>query len=86
MAELVYLLCMLTGAACAWLLIRSYLANRSRILLWSSICFAGLCVTNALLFVDLVVLPSQVDLAYVRAGMTLASLTVLVFGLVWETR
>jgi hypothetical protein len=86
MAELVYLLCALTSAACAGLLVRSYRASRSRILLWSSLCFAGLGCTNVLLFVDLVMLPSQVDLAVLRASVTLASMLILVFGLVWDSR
>jgi predicted membrane channel-forming protein YqfA (hemolysin III family) len=86
MAELVYLLCSLTSAACAALLIRSYLVSRSRILLWSSLCFAGLGCTNVLLFVDLVVLREQVDLALLRASITFLSVAVLVFGLVWDSR
>ena len=39
-ATAVYILCFLTSAACAWLLGRSYLANRTPLLLWSGICFA----------------------------------------------
>ncbi len=86
MAELVYLSCMLTSAVCAGLLVRSYLSRRSRILVWSSICFAGLGVTNALLFIDLVLFPYSVDLAPLRAGVTLVSLCILVFGLIWDMR
>ncbi|HEY6877835.1 MAG TPA: DUF5985 family protein [Polyangiales bacterium] len=86
MAAFVYLSCLLTSAACAGLLIRGYLASRSRVLVWSGICFAGLTLTHALLFVDLVLLPTSVDLAPLRAGMTLASLSILVFGLIWDMR
>jgi hypothetical protein len=86
MAEFVYLSCMLTSAACAGLLIRAYRSTRSRILIWSSVCFAGLGLTNALLFIDLVLLPYAVDLAPLRAGVTLVSLAVLVFGLIWDMR
>lgn len=86
MAELVYLLCMLTSAACAALLVRGYLRNRTRILLWSSLCFAGLVLNNALLFLDLAMLPDAVDLSVARASLALVSFGILVFGLVWDAR
>ena len=86
MAEIVYILCAVTSAACAFLLIRGYLNSRSRVLLWSSVCFGGLAVTNSLLVVDLVMLPTQIDLAVLRASITLGSMLVLVFGLVWDAR
>jgi hypothetical protein len=86
MAAIVYLSCTLTSVACAGLLIRGYLASRSRILIWSSICFAGLSLTNALLFIDLVLLPHTVDLAPLRAVLTLTSLCIMVFGLIWDMR
>jgi hypothetical protein len=86
MAAIVYLSCTLTSAACAGLLIRGYLASRTRLLVWSSVCFAGLSLTNALLFIDLVLLPNTVDLAPLRAVLTLTSLCILVFGLIWDMR
>ena len=39
---IVYILCFLTSAACAWLLGRSYARSGVRLLLWSSICFGFL--------------------------------------------
>jgi hypothetical protein len=84
-AEAVYLLCALTSVACAALLLRGYLASRTRLLFWSSLCFAGLAVNNVILFVDKVVVP-DVDLALFRNGAALASLVVLLFGLIWESR
>lgn len=85
MAEAVYLLCAITSIACSALLLRGWLGSRSRLLFWSSICFAGFAVNNVLLFLDLVVAP-EVDLAAVRAVAALAAITILVFGLVWESR
>ncbi len=85
MAELVYILCALTSAFCAVLLIRSYRGQRSRLLLWSSLCFAGLAVTNALLVIDLLVVP-DVDLALLRAGVACGAMLMLLIGLIWETR
>ena len=84
MAEAVYLLCALTSTACAVLLLRSFFQGRSRLLLWSSLAFVGLALNNALLFVDLVLIPDAIDLAIPRSLTALAALTVLAFGLIWE--
>jgi Family of unknown function (DUF5985) len=87
MAEAVYLLCALTSAGCAVLLLRRYRQVRARhgggLLLWSSLCFSGLAVSNAILFVDLVLFPS-VDLSLIRAAVGALSSVVLVIGLIWE--
>jgi hydrogenase/urease accessory protein HupE len=85
MAELVYLLCAVTSVGCAGLLWRAYRQRGARLLLWSSVCFAGLAINNILLFADLVLVPA-VDLSTWRAGLGLGALLVLVFGLVWDTR
>lgn len=83
MAEVVYLLCALTSMGCAALLVRSYRTTRTSLLLWSSICFVGMAVNNALLFVDLVVVPT-VDLSLLRALTGLLSVSALLVGLVWS--
>jgi len=85
MATLVYVLCALTSAACAVLLLRGYLRNRVRLLLWVGLCFIGLALNNMLLFVDVRMVPA-VDLSLWRSLPALAGLLVLIFGLVWETR
>lgn len=83
MAELVYMLCALTSLGCAGLLLRGYTRHRTRLLLWASVCFAGLALNNILLFADLVLVPA-VDLSVWRAAVGLAALLALVFGLVWD--
>jgi hypothetical protein len=83
MAETIYLLCALTSAACAVLLLRGWTRTRVRLLLWSALCFAGLVVNNVLLFVDLV-LAAGTDLAVSRSLTALAAMTVLVVGLIRE--
>jgi hypothetical protein len=85
MAEAVYALCAFTSAACAGLLLRAFLKKRSRLLLWSSVCFAGLFLNNALLWIDLVFVP-LVDLSVARAAVAVVSVGLLLFGLVWESR
>jgi len=84
MAEAIYLLCAVTSVACTALLLRGYLRTRARILLWSSLCFIGLTLNNLLLFVDLVLIPTGVELSVERAAVALAGLLPLVAGLVWE--
>ena len=83
MAYAVYVLCAMTSVFCAVLLARSYRANRTRLLMWSTLCFVGLAINNLLLFVDLVVV-EDVDLSIVRTGTALASVLLLVIGLITE--
>jgi hypothetical protein len=83
-AEAVYLLCAVTSAGCALALLRTYRRRRTGILLWSSLCFIGLSLNNALLFLDLVILPTTVDLALARAAVGAASMLTLVAGLIWS--
>jgi hypothetical protein len=83
MAEAVYVLCTLTSAACAILLLRGYRKTRARLLIWSGLCFIALAANNAILFVDKVVLP-EVDLSVLRTGTALAGLLLLAFGLTWD--
>lgn len=85
MAEAVYLLCGLTSLFCAALLIRSFRRHHSRLLLWSSLCFAGLAANNTLLVVDLMLVP-EVDLSPVRTTVAAAALLLLLIGLIWESR
>lgn len=83
MATIVYLLCALTSAACAWLLIREYRRSRLRLLLWSSIAFVGLAINNALVFTDFVLVPER-DLALLRVLAALASVAALLYAFVWD--
>jgi hypothetical protein len=67
------------------MLLSSYRRSGTKLLFWSGLCFAGLTLNNVLLFIDLVVAPG-VDLSLWRSTIALASMTVLIYGLVWETR
>lgn len=84
MAEAVYLLCAVTSLTTAWLLLRFWRRRRTRLLLWSSLCFVGFAVNNALLVIDRLVVP-DIDLVLLRTGVALASVMLLVFGLAWES-
>lgn len=83
MPELTYVLCAATSILCAVLLLRGYIRTRTRLLMWSTLCFVGLAINNVLLFLDLVILP-DLDLRIVRSGSALVSIMLLVIGLIWE--
>ena len=81
---IVYVLCFLTSSACAWLLGRSYQRNGTRLLLWSSVCFAFLAANNLVLVLDLVVWADGADLRIVRLLLALAAVGSLIWGFIWE--
>jgi hypothetical protein len=81
MAESVYIMCALASGLCAGLLWRSYRSSRTQLLLWSGLCFFGLALNNALLFIDLVLVRST-DLSVLRNVTALVALCVLLYGLV----
>ena len=83
-SSLIYLLCLAASAGCASLLLRSYARNRSRLLLWSAVCFVLIALNNLFVVVDIVVLPS-LDLVPLRRLASLAAVAVLLFGFIWET-
>lgn len=78
----VYILCFVTSAACAWLLARSYARSRAQLLLWSSACFVLLAGNNLLLVLDLLIF-TDVSLRVGRLLLSLSAVTVLLFGFVW---
>jgi hypothetical protein len=80
---LVYLLCFLTSLACALLLGRSYARTRTRMLLWSALCFAMLALANLVVVLDMLLLPT-LDLRLVRLGLSLAGISLLLFGFIWD--
>jgi hypothetical protein len=80
----VYLLCIATSLVCLVLLARSYARTRMRLLLWSALCFVFLALNNLLLFVDVIVLPVEVDLLPYRQLSSLVGVGVLLYGFIWE--
>ena len=84
-AIIVYVLCAVTSGLCAVLLLRGYAKSRARLLFWSGLCFAGLALNNLLLVIDVRVVP-DLDLSLWRTIPALIGISLLVYGLVWETR
>lgn len=85
LAKLVYLLGAIVTVTSAILLLRGYARSRSRLLLWSGLCFAGLAISNVLLFVDLVLLGEDQSLYMWRLSTAAAAMLLLVYGLVFES-
>jgi hypothetical protein len=81
----VYLLCLATSVVCLILLARSYTRTRMRLLLWSSLCFVFLALNNLLLFIDVVVFPTEINLLPLRQLTSLMGVGVLLYGFIWET-
>lgn len=83
MIAAVFIACVLTSVLCAALLVRGYLATRSRLLLWSSLGFIGLALNNVVLVIDRLIMPS-VDLSLVRTLPAFLGVAVLLFGCIWD--
>ncbi len=86
MAEWVYILCFLTSTAVAVLLFRGYARSRRRILLWCGLGFIGLSINNAMLIVDLIIVPVTVDLSIIRQLPAVAGMGLMLFGMIWDDR
>jgi hypothetical protein len=84
-AIIVYVLCAATSGLCAVLLLRGYRKSRARLLFWSGLCFTGLALNNLLLVIDVRVVPN-LDLSLWRTFPALIGISLLIYGLVWETR
>jgi uncharacterized protein DUF5985 len=85
LAEVLYLLCAAMSLAVAAMLLRQYLRVRTRLVLWSFLCFTGLAVNNVLVYIDLVMY-TGVDLSVYRSAAGAAGMLMMVYGLVWESR
>lgn len=83
-ATVAYLLCAVTSALCAALLVRAYLASRTRLLLWSALCFGGLMINNILLVVDRRIVQGT-DLQLLRDVTGLVAVSILLVGLIWDS-
>ncbi len=79
----VYLLCLATSIACAWLLARSYRRTGTRMLLWSALCFALLAGNNLFVIIDLVLI-EHISFQLPRLAFSLAAVAVLLFGFIWD--
>ena len=84
MAGIIYSLCALTAAACAWMLLRTYARSGYKLLLWGGLCFVGLTLNNVLLIVDKLVVP-YMDLSTLRLAFALGAVLIFLYGLIWDS-
>ena len=83
LAPAVYSLCF-SRQRCVQLAPRAqFRRSRTPLLLWSAICFVFLAINNLSVVIDLMVLP-LIDLNPLRLGTSLAAVSTLLFGFVWE--
>ncbi len=75
----------LTSIGCMWLLFRGYSRSRVRLLFWTGLCFVFLSINNVVLFIDTIVLPTQVDLRLLRFTAALAGIACLLYAFIWES-
>jgi len=80
-----YVMAVLTSVACMVLLFRGYAQTGVRLLLWSALCFVGLSINNVLLFFDVIVFPTEVDLRPFRLIAALGGMLFLLYGFIWES-
>jgi len=83
-ALVVYIMCALTSATCAVLLLRGYRSSHTRLLLWSGLCFVGFFLNAILIIVDVRIVPAT-DLSVWRSVPSLAGLSCLLYGMIWDT-
>ncbi|MGA7884241.1 MAG: DUF5985 family protein [Acidobacteriaceae bacterium] len=83
MALALYIITILVTLVCAVLLLRAYVRVRRGLLLWSGLCFAGLTIDSVLVLADMMLFP-DVDLYTWRLASVAVSVSLLVFGMIWE--
>ena len=82
---IIYLLCVATSLLCAYLLARAYRRGKTKLLIWSALCFAMLAVSNLVLAADVLLLPT-IDLTLLSLATSLAAVAMLLYGFIWEAR
>lgn len=80
----VYILCLITSAVCATLLVRAWLRARSKLLLWTALSFAFLALNNLFLVADMLLF-ADIDLWLARQLSSFTAVGVLLYGFIWES-
>ncbi|HLV65294.1 MAG TPA: DUF5985 family protein [Polyangiaceae bacterium] len=83
MPLVVYFLCSVTALLCAILVMRAYLKERVGLLMWTGLCFLGLSLNNALLFVDMLY---ALDIGTARKIPAVVGVGLLLHGLIAASR
>lgn len=83
-ASVIYCLCSLTAFLCCFLLLQAFARTGYRLLLWGGFCFAGLTISNIFVILDELIFPS-IDLSIWRLTPALVAMSVLLYGLIWDS-
>ena len=83
LGPVVYILCTLTSALTAFMLLKYYSRTKVRFLFWSGLCFVGLALGNLLLFIDMNLWPYD-DLSVARTIPAVVGYGVLIYGIIWD--
>jgi hypothetical protein len=83
MAVALYIVTIFVTLFCAVLLLRAWIRVRRGLLLWSGLCFVGLTLDSVLVLADMILFPS-IDLYQWRLGSVALSVSLLLFGMIWE--
>ena len=78
-----HLLCVVTSLLCASLLTRAYRRGKTRLLIWSALCFALLAISNLVLAADVLLMPG-IDLSVLRLLTSLFAVSGLLYAFIWE--
>lgn len=81
--SLVYSLCLIASAFCAYLLLHTWRRTGTRLLFWTALGFVFLALNNLFLVGDLVLFP-DIDLWSWRQAASAAAAGVLLYGFIWE--
>lgn len=84
MGSIVYITCAILSFSCAVLLLSGFKKNRFSLLFWSSIGFFGFALNNALLFIDIIMIPTF-DLSVIRTLPALIGMVIMVYGLISDS-
>ncbi len=83
MAVALYIVTIFVTLFCAVLLLRAWIRVRRSLLLWSGLCFVGLTLDSVLVLADMILFPS-IDLYHWRLASVALSVSLLLFGMIWE--
>lgn len=83
MSGLAYILGTAIGLVSGFLLLRNFRRTKVQLLLWCGLFFLALSVENAILFVDLILVP-HVNLEPLRLSIALLGMALFLYALIWK--
>ncbi|MDP2315943.1 MAG: DUF5985 family protein [Pseudomonadota bacterium] len=85
MTLLVYLLCLITALGCAAVLFGAYIRTRAPLLFLAGMCFVGLAANDALVLIDVYVIPGT-SLLRARRVVGFVAVALMLAGLIFHDK